>query len=163
MVPRSEAPPQHTPDFTARQEYLDAAPGGIDARYAWMQAGGNGTNVGIIAIEGSWRFTHEDLTQNQGGVVGGTDSTDLRGRNHGTAVKGEFGGDNNAFGVTGICSDANVRAISIFEGMGSAGAIRRAADMLNSGDIILIELHRPGPRFNFEDRSDQLGFVCVEW
>jgi hypothetical protein len=163
MAPRSEEPPLHTPIFTARQGYLDAAPGGIDARFAWTQAGGRGTGVGIIDIEGAWRFTHEDLTQNQGGVVGGTESTDLGWRNHGTAVTGEFGGDNNTFGVTGICSDANVRAISIFGGIGSAGAIRRAADMLNPGNIILIELHRPGPRFNFENRDDQRGFIAIEW
>jgi subtilase family protein len=163
MAPRSEEPPLHTPIFTARQGYLDAAPGGIDARFAWTQAGGRGTGVGIIDIEGAWRFTHEDLTQNQGGVVGGTESTDLGWRNHGTAVTGEFGGDNNTFGVTGICPDANVRAISIFGGIGSAGAIRRAADMLNPGNIILIELHRPGPRFNFEDRDDQRGFIAIEW
>lgn len=162
-VPRSEEPPLHTPNFTARQGYLDTAPGGIDARFAWTQGGGRGTGVGIIDIEGAWRFTHEDLTQNQGGVVGGTESTDLGWRNHGTAVTGEFGGDNNTFGVTGICSDANVRAISIFGGIGSAGAIRRAADMLNPGNIILIELHRPGPRFNFENRDDQRGFIAIEW
>jgi hypothetical protein len=162
-APRSEEPPLHTPNFTARQGYLDAAPGGIDARFAWTQGGGRGTGVGIIDIEGAWRFTHEDLTQNQGGVVGGTESTDLGWRNHGTAVTGEFGGDNNTFGVTGICSDANVRAISIFGGIGSAGAIRRAADMLNPGNIILIELHRPGPRFNFENRDDQRGFIAIEW
>ena len=163
MAPRSEEPPLHTPNFTARQGYLDAAPGGIDARFAWTQAGGRGTGVSIIDIEGAWRFTHEDLTQNQGGVVGGTESTDLGWRNHGTAVTGEFGGDNNTFGVTGICSGANVRAISIFGGIGSAGAIRRAADMLNPGNIILIELHRPGPRFNFENRDDQRGFIAIEW
>jgi len=34
-----DAPPA-TPDFTAREGYLDAAPGGIDARWAWTQAGG---------------------------------------------------------------------------------------------------------------------------
>ena len=39
MTPRAESPPA-TPDFTARQGYLDAAPGGIDARYAWTLAGG---------------------------------------------------------------------------------------------------------------------------
>ncbi len=163
MLPRDEGPPLHTPDFTAQQGYLDVAPGGIDARYAWTQPGGSGTGVRIIDIEGAWRFTHEDLLQNQGGVVGGTQTTDLRWRNHGTAVVGEFGGDRNTRGITGICPDANVRAISIFGGLGSAAAIRRAADMLGPGDIILIELHRPGPRFNFQDRQDQRGFVAVEW
>ena len=163
MVPLPAEPPVHTPDFTARQGYLDAAPGGIDARYAWTQSGGGGTGVRIIDIEGAWRFTHEDLLQNQGGVVGGTQSTDIGWRNHGTAVVGEFGGDRTAFGITGICPDANVRAISIFGGPSSAGAIRQAADMLNPGDIILIELHRPGPRFNFAGRDDQRGYIAIEW
>ena len=101
MVPLPAEPPVHTPDFSARQGYLDAAPGGIDARYAWTQSGGGGTGVRIIDIEGAWRFTHEDLLQNQGGVVGGTQSTDIGWRNHGTAVVGEFGGDRTAFGITG--------------------------------------------------------------
>ena len=163
MLPLAEEAPPVTPDFTARQLYLDPAPGGIDARYAWTRNGGLGLNVGIIDIEGAWRFTQEDLLQNQGGVIGGTQSTDIAWRNHGTAVVGEFGADVNVFGVTGICPAANVRAISIFGGTGSAGAIRQAADALNAGDIILIELHRPGPRFNFQVRGDQMGYIAIEW
>ncbi len=160
MVPIAEDAPPVTPDFTTRQGYLDAAPGGIDARYAWTVNGGSGAGVRIIDIEGAWRFTHEDLTQNQGGVVSGTQSTALGWRNHGTAVIGQFGGDRNPFGIRGICPDANVRAISIFGGLGSAGAIRQAADMLGSGDIILIELHRAGPRAT---GVGQQGFIAIEW
>jgi Subtilase family len=164
MVPSPQEAPPATPDFSTRQGYLDVAPGGIDARWAWTQAGGRGTGVQIIDIEGAWRFTHEDLLQNQGGVIGGAQSTDLGWRNHGTAVGGEFGGDDNGIGITGICPDAKVRAISIFgPGMGSAVAIRQAADALSAGDIILIELHRPGPRNNFQNRNDQLGYIAIEW
>jgi hypothetical protein len=163
VVPRDEEPPMHTPDFTSRQGYLDAAPGGIDARFAWTEQGGSGSNVRIIDIEGAWRFSHEDLIQNQGGVVGGVQSTDLAWRNHGTAVIGEFGGDRNTFGITGTSPDANIRGISIFGGVGSGGAVRSAADMLSPGDIILIELHRPGPRFNFQQRQDQMGYIAIEW
>jgi hypothetical protein len=162
-IPKIDEPPNHTPDFTLRQGYLDPAPGGIDARFAWTQPGGTGNNVGIVDIEGEWRFTHEDLIQNQGGVVGGTVPMDLGWRNHGTAVIGEISGDHNTLGITGICPDANIRAISIFGGMGSANAIRTAADMLHPGDIILIELHRAGPRFNFEPRRDQRGYIAIEW
>ena len=158
-----DAPPV-TPNFTARQLYLDAAPGGIDARYAWTLTGGKGDGIRIVDVEGAWRFTHEDLRINQGGVIAGTPSTDIGWRNHGTAVVGEFGGDENTFGITGICPNANTRAISIFgTGMGSAVAIRRAADALSAGDIILIELHRPGPRNAFANRNDQLGYIAVEW
>jgi hypothetical protein len=156
------APPV-TPDFTARQLYLDAAPGGVDAHYAWTLPGGSGAGVRIIDIEGEWRFSHEDLLQNQGGVVGGTQPNLLGWRNHGTAVVGEFSADRNSGGVTGICPEAGVRAISIFGGLGSAAAIRQAADMLASGDIILLELHRPGPRHNFQSRNDQQGYIAIEW
>ncbi len=162
--PDPQAAPPVTPAFNARQLYLDAAPGGIDARYAWTVAGGKGQGVRIVDIEGAWRFSHEDLTQNQGGVIGGTQSADIGWRNHGTAVTGEFGGDENAFGITGICSQANVRAISIFgAGQGSAKAISDAANALSPGDIILIELHAPGPRNNFQDIGGQRGFIAMEF
>jgi Subtilase family len=162
VVPLPEEPPPSTPDFNARQIYLDAAPGGIDARFAWTRTGGGGAGVRIIDVEGSWRFSHEDLMQNQGGVVGGTQYPEVDWRNHGTAVLGEFSGDRNSIGVTGICPDANVRAIS-HGTIGSAAAIRRAADLLGAGDIILLEMHRPGPRHNFTLRNDQLGYIAVEW
>jgi hypothetical protein len=158
----TDAPPV-TADFVSRQEYLEKAPGGVDARFAWTLGGGRGADVRIIDIEGAWRFSHEDLTQNQGGVVGGTSSDSLGWRNHGTAVIGEFGGDLNGLGVTGICPEANVSAISIFGGLGSAAAIRTAADRLRPGDVLLIELHRAGPRHDFEPRDDQGGYIAVEW
>ncbi|MEV0298617.1 S8 family serine peptidase [Nocardia sp. NPDC050710] len=157
----AEAPPV-TPNFEARQGYLDAAPQGVNARWAWTRPGGRGAGIRVIDVEGAWRFTHEDLTQNQGGVIGGTSATDEGWRNHGTAVAGEISGDVNAFGITGIAPEAAIRAVSIFGG-GSATAIRTAADALTPGDVILLELHRPGPRHNFQSRSDQAGYIAVEW
>jgi hypothetical protein len=163
-APQFQVAPPVTSDFNMNQLYLDAAPGGIDARYAWLCNGGRGRNTRIIDIEGAWRFTHEDLIQNQGGVIGGVQSGDLGWRNHGTAVVGEFGGDRNNFGVTGISPLANVRAISIFGGGQSWGkAITDAANALSAGDIILIELHAGGPRFNFQARDDQRGYIAVEF
>jgi hypothetical protein len=159
MHPMAEEAPSATPDFSDRQIYLNAAPEGIDARYAWTVPGGRGAGVQIIDIEGAWRFTHEDLTQNQGGVVG-AQSSSLGWRNHGTAVVGEFGGDQNDVGTLGISPDAQVRGFSIFDGDGSAGTLRRAADALSAGDIILIELHRPGPRAT---GIGQFGYIAIEW
>lgn len=164
LAQNSVAPsaPAVTPDFRAGQGYLDAAPTGIDAVWAHDRPGGLGTGVRVIDVEGAWRFTHEDLRQNQGGVIGGTASADLGWRNHGTAVAGEISGDLNAVGVTGIAPGAHIRAISIF-GTGSATAIRSAADALDPGDIVLIELHRPGPRFDYRGAADQRGYIPVEW
>jgi subtilase family protein len=152
MPTEAEAPPA-TQDFTGRQGYLDAAPGGIDARYAWTLPGGRGSGVMIIDCEGAWRFTHEDLRINQGGVIR-TPTTDIGWRNHGTAVVSEFGGDLNAFGVTGICPDAHVRGCSIFDTGGLPGAIVAAADQLRPGDIILIEVQYGHPT---------KGYTSIEW
>ncbi|MGK8522536.1 S8 family peptidase [Nocardia asteroides] len=157
----AEAPPV-TPDFAARQGYLAPAPQGIDARWAWTVRGGRGTDVRVVDIEGAWRFTHEDLKVNQGGVIGGSPSPEQGWRDHGTAVAGVISGDVNAYGITGIVPEAYIRAVSIF-GSGSASAIRSAADALNPGDVILLELHRPGPRFGFANRPDQRGYIAIEW
>lgn len=157
MQPQPGDAPPATPDFTNRQGYLDVAPGGIDARYAWTVPGGGGANVRIIDCEWGWRFTHEDLLQNQGGIVAGTGSTDT---NHGTAVLGEISGDRNTVGITGIAPDAVVSA-SAFS-VASATAIRSAADRLGSGDILLLEIHRAGPRTPSPPQG-QLGFIAIEW
>ena len=161
--PAAVGAPAATPDFTGRQGYLGPAPGGIDAQWAAVQPGGGGAGVRIVDIEGAWLFTHEDLAQNAGGVLAGTPIANLSWRNHGTAVIGEFGADNNGIGVLGIAPDAFVWGASIFGGTGSAAAISLAADALSAGDIILLELHRPGPRFGFTPRADQLGYIAIEW
>ncbi|MCX4834673.1 MULTISPECIES: S8 family peptidase [unclassified Streptomyces] len=155
MQPTGADAPPVSPDFTARQGYLDAAPGGIDARYAWTRPGGRGAGVRVIDCEWGWRFTHEDLRLNQGGIVSGTGSTDT---DHGTAVLGEIGGDVNAIGITGIAPDA-VTSASAFS-IPTATAIRNAADRLGPGDIILLEIHRPGPHAT---GVGQVGFIAVEW
>ena len=53
--------PAITPDFTASQIYLNPAPAGIDARFAWTKPGGRGEGVTIIDCEWGWNFSHEDL------------------------------------------------------------------------------------------------------
>jgi hypothetical protein len=104
------------------------------------------------------------LKQNQGGVVSGSNASD---DNHGTAVLGEFSGDVNTIGITGIAPDARVSAVSLTTNQTSQ-AIRIAADRLRPGDIILLEVHRAGPRHNFRrvaanrDASTP-GFIAIEW
>jgi subtilisin family serine protease len=175
---RTEPPPTQpsevTPDLSSMQIYLGSAPEGVNAIAAWNQPGGGGAGIRIIDVEGAWRFTHEDLTENQGGVVGGSETSELLWRNHGTAVLGIVSGDRNEgnnFGIMGICPEANVRAVSIYgqpdshlaDDTGTAAAIRQAADLLRRGDILLIEMQLPGPQFGFEVREDQQGYIPVEW
>ena len=154
--------PALSPDFTAQQGYLDPAPKGVDARWAWTQPGGRGKGVRVIDIEGAWLTTHEDLRANSLGVLAGTPTSDIGWRNHGTAVWGEIGGDRNAFGVTGIAGDAKLGAVSIFGAApwGSARAIVEAAKKLGQGDVLLLELHRPGPNAT---GVGQKGYIAIEW
>lgn len=150
--------PAMPPNFIARQIYLNSAPAGIDAHYAWGLSGGKGHNVRIIDLEWGWRLNHLDLIQNQGGVLSGTNSSD---DNHGTAVLGEYSGDHNNIGISGICPDAWAATVSFSQP--TALAIRTAADRLRPGDIMLLEIHRAGPRLNYQGRLDQLGYIAIEW
>jgi hypothetical protein len=150
--------PAPTADFSARQGYLDPAPGGVDARFAWTKPGGRGANVRVIDLEWGWNFSHEDLLQNQGGIVAGAGDSDT---DHGTCVIGEVSGDHNGTGIMGIAPEATLSAVAF--SMASATAIRMAADRLQAGDVMLLEIHRPGPRFGFQGRSDQRGYIAVEW
>jgi hypothetical protein len=162
VLPSPAPAPAATPDFTSRQGYLGPAPVGIDARFAWTQAGGTGVGVNIIDCENAWNFNHEDLQTNKGGVVVGTAVGD---NNHGTAVLGEFGGDNNGIGVTGICFDARVRAASF--SLGVAATIKAAASSLSAGDILLLEVHIPGPNstppFVGSPGDGQVGYIACEF
>ncbi|MER6127360.1 S8 family peptidase [Streptomyces sp. NPDC001795] len=151
-----------TPDFSSRQGYLRPAPEGIDAHWAWQRPGGSGQGVTVIDVEGAWQLGHEDLAAKLAGIVVGTPLTDLAWRNHGTAVIGVIGGDRNEHGITGIVPEA-VTAAASFQGIGTAAAIHAAADRLGPGDIVLVELHRPGPRFEFQERDDQQGYIALEW
>lgn len=165
MTPTAPPPAMRSPDFSSHQHYLSGAPAGIDAQYAWTQAGGKGADVTIIDIEGEWRTSHEDLGVNNSGVLSGVMPGDLGWRNHGTAVVGTCIGANNGLGVTGICAEAKLGMISIFgdDDRTTSAAIREAADKLSAGDIMLIELHYPGPRHGYAERLDQDGYIAVEW
>lgn len=156
MLPSMEEPPVVTPDFTNRQSYLNPAPVGIDAHYAWNLPGGKGKGIKIIDCEWGWNFTQEDLLQNQMGVVVGTSSPS---DNHGTAVLGIISGDHNTFGISGICPEAIVGAAS-FVGKSSAHTIVEAANKLGPGDILLLEIHRRGPNGG---GGGQQGYIAIEW
>lgn len=46
---------------STNQGYLNAAPAGIDARYAWGFTGGDGAGVNVVDMEQGWNLNHEDL------------------------------------------------------------------------------------------------------
>ncbi|WP_420151904.1 S8 family peptidase [Spirosoma sp.] len=119
------------------QTYLDVAPGGIDARYAWNFVGGDGQGQRVIDIERGWTFNHEDLVTHGAVNLNGTilDSS----RSHGTAVLGEICAVDNTIGCVGITPHiASVRGSS-YSGSTQQDAILVAVANLSFGDVILLE------------------------
>lgn len=149
-----------TPPYQTGQYYLEPAPTGVNAYYAWGVPGGRGENIKVIDIEGNWIQTHEDL---HGGVddfhIAGNRLNDPDWWNHGTAVLGEIAADSNSFGMTGISFEVDLGTVSIGS-MSTASAINTAVNNSDTGDVILIELHAPGPDASGEGQD---GYVCMEY
>lgn len=138
-------------NFSAQQGYLNPAPEGIDAEWAWTQ-GFEGQGVGFIDLEQGWIPSHEDLVgaspnlifnDNRHGV-----GTYLG--NHGTAVLGEVVGVDNALGIVGIAPSVSyVSMVSHYESATNtnlhvADAIVAAIVNMNPGDVLLLEVQRSG-------------------
>ena len=160
-VPAQVDIPPVTPSLEVEQGYLDEAPAGIGARYAWTVPGGNGAGVRIVDVEGDWRTTHEDMPPlfHQGGGV----FNNLDWRNHGTAVLGVMVGERNAYGVTGIVWGATAGYESIAS-QSPASAIARAATAAGNGGVVLVELHSQGPAGTAcTCNQSQCGFVAMEF
>ena len=152
------------PDFTARQGYLDAAPGGHRRRFAWTQAGGSGHRRADHRHRGRLALHPRGPAPEPGRASSAARRpTDLGWRNHGTAVVGEFGGDRNGLGVIGIAPRRRRRHLDLRRAGIRRRHPRRRPTGSDAGDIILIELHRPGPRHDFADRADQGGYIAIEW
>ncbi len=134
----STDPSNGTPDFTAQQEYLDPSPDGINAELAWTLPGGRGDGINFIDLEQGWTLDHEDLTAAGPTLISGSIRPDSM--PHGTAVLGEVMGVLNGFGVTGASSNvASVRTVSWWGGS-VADAIMVAVDVLEPGDVLLLEV-----------------------
>jgi subtilisin family serine protease len=137
-------------NFEPSQGYLHAAPNGIGAIEVWSLGGAKGAGVTICDIEGKWNRTHEDLPSGIQ-LIGGTVIDDLGWRNHGTAVLGEMISIPDVRGTAGIshAAKAVVQSTVINGVFNTAGAIANAANTLNKGDVILIELQATGPNGKF--------------
>jgi hypothetical protein len=165
---RKDPAPVPTPPLVGRQGYLNPGDaGGVDARHAWTLPGGRGENVHIVHIEGAWNFAHEDLLRNIGGGLG-SQVQDPCARQHGTSVLGVLGADVGSVGVNGICPRALIRTIAVAWDRNPdltelPAAIRRAANALRPGDIILVELQHPGPEVDFRFNEERRGFIPSEW
>jgi len=156
------APGQPTPDFRPLQGYLERSPGGIGAVAAWPLKGGRGAGITLVDVEYGWNFEHEDLREGSAGVIFGP----LHDDDHGTAVLGILSADPNRRGVTGIAPSAVAAAASAdvdaSQKWNAADAIYEASRRLHPGDVILLEMHSPGPGAQPNDPT-QAGYIAVEF
>jgi len=141
----SRIPLLATPNFISQQGYLNPATAGIDAKYAWLNAGGTGSNVTIVDVEYSFNTTHEDLPNIP--LIGGQMFFGF-GDDHGTAVLGELVAKRNGIGVTGIAYGAKAKFSSACMDSGCtiynpANAINTARTNTQPGDLILLEQQTP--------------------
>ncbi len=175
-IPKPADIPPTTSSFQGQQTYLNKAPGGIDAKYAWSKPGGKGDLVKIIDIEGGWNLNHEDLPSMF--ITDGRISDEESSREHGTAVMGIMLGLDDGIGITGIVPKASGGVVSVKRGLGLAyfdnvaEAILIAAMKLSPGDIILIEQHARGPGKDGDCTAcitsdgkarDQCGYIAMEY
>jgi serine protease len=136
------------PNLQSQQGYLNAAPQGIDALYAWTIAGGRGSNVKFVDMEYAWRTTHEDFPSPLFHYHTPNPPSSSFGRGHGTAAVGVVAAKNNGIGITGIASSAQVGLESNWnENVNStATSIALAAAAAGSGGVVMLELQtNPAP------------------
>jgi serine protease len=147
FVPKPVAPPT-APDFSGSpaptyQDYLDAAPSGIDARNAWTR-GYNGAGVKVCDVEYWVNFNHQDLPPIS---IVGRFPIDPWNDDHGTGVWGEIASKNDGTGTKGIAYGVSgyFAGASTDIGYSVARPLMECGAALSAGDVVLIEQQMNGP------------------
>lgn len=131
------------------QGYLQPAPGGIDAQFAWTFTGGEGTGIQFVDMEQGWVLNHEDLAGANITLISGVNQSF---HSHGTSVLGEVVAVDNNVGCVGITPFASARVVSQWRTSSTyntADAILSAISMLSFGDVILLEAQTTLPGTTF--------------
>lgn len=131
--------PYDEPRLT-RQGYLEPAPLGINAPYAWSIKGGDGKGTTFVDMEYGWLFSHEDLVNQKIELMSGQNKSEHH--DHGTSVLGIVSAEDNNIGGIGIAPKAKVKVVSQIRDNGrynTADAILSAVNNMQAGDILLLE------------------------
>lgn len=138
-LPNLSVNPYDEPRLT-RQGYLEPAPLGINAPYAWSIKGGDGKGTTFVDMEYGWLFTHEDLVNQNIELISGQNKSEHH--DHGTSVLGIVSAEDNNIGGIGIAPKAKVKVVSQIRDNGrynTADAILSAVNNMQAGDILLLE------------------------
>ncbi|EOO24693.1 collagenase [Bacillus cereus BAG1X2-3] len=138
-LPNLAVNPYDEPRLT-RQGYLEPAPLGINAPYAWSIKGGDGKGTTFVDMEYGWLFSHEDLVNQKIELISGQNKSEHH--DHGTSVLGIVSAEDNNIGGIGIAPKAKVKVVSQIRDNGNyntADAILSAVNNMQAGDILLLE------------------------
>ena len=146
-VMRPGPPPVNAGDDprNANQGYLDPAPNGIDARYAWNFSGGDGAGIGFVDMEQGWNLNHEDLAAAGITIISGVNNAYFF---HGTSVLGEVLMVDNTLGGVGIAPSSSGRVVSqqrTAASYNTPDAILDAVSHMAFGDVLLLEAQEYDP------------------
>jgi hypothetical protein len=161
-VEAGPTPPPFNPSDDPRnpdQHYEDAAPTGIDVRWAWAQADGSG--VGFVDMEQGWTLNHEDLVAAGISMISGINNAYT---GHGTAVLGEVLMVDNTIGGVGIAPFASARVVSQWRSASTyntAEAILSAAAVMKAGDVLLLEAQTTSSNLPVE--VEQATFEAIQY
>ena len=145
----ASAPANAPANYEPQQLYLDPAGTGIDARWAWTQPGGKGTEMHFIDLEEGW-WMHDDLPKSINPPISGQNRQIDLFRSHGTAVLGVIAGLDNGRGIKGIAPEATVRVVSHYnENEHSNGHVADAISAALTANpvphVLLLEVQRGDP------------------
>lgn len=138
-LPNLSVNPYDEPRLT-RQGYLEPAPLGINAPYAWSIKGGDGKGTTFVDMEYGWLLSHEDLVNQKIELMSGQNKSEHH--DHGTSVLGIVSAEDNNIGGIGIAPKAKVKVVSQIRDNGNyntADAILSAVNNMQAGDILLLE------------------------
>lgn len=132
------------------QRYLDAAPDGMDVRYAWEGSGGDGDGIAICDVEYGFHSHSDQPPITLIKVPDNGYPWDYYA--HGTAVLGMLGAKDNGWGITGMVPQADfyfspVKPLG--QSFNIANAILNCLSKVDDGDVILVEQQASGRNGNF--------------
>ena len=152
-----------TPDFHTLQGYSGSAPLGLGFYDVAILEGSDGSGITVIDLEGGWMLDHEALRPVRFNLWSGVPSNLSGWIEHGTAVSSILIAPRDGIGISGLVPGARKAVVSVYTGDPPRQRIAQQIDacrqFLGPGDVLLIEMQRPGPLTNFQPSDSQRGYI----
>lgn len=156
-----------TPDFSQLQGYAGSPPVGLGFNEVAFLPGADGTGVTVMDFEAGWQLEHEALGPIRFNHWTGIPSDKPGWIEHGTAVSSILFSPRDGLGISGLVPGARGVLGSIYAGAPPqqrvAQQIQESARFLANGDVLLIEVQRPGPLTDYQADADQRGYLPVSF